>query len=148
MDDQNQNIPENGMDQDQIISRLRRVAAEREGASPVVERDLWAPREISSRRSVWIVRVSTLFFALIFLSEIWFLVQQQPQERAFTGFEGGPAVEVVAAPVVQAPMPAPPVEGAENVVEPPAEEYPVPPTPTPPPVPDEIKDIDLNASNS
>ena len=131
------------LDHDEMIRELRSNIEEKEGASPTVERDLWAPKEISTRRSARIVRGLTILMTLVFFSEIWFLVQQRPQQPTFQGFEGGPPVEVVAAPMVQAPQPAPPIEDEELYTEPAEEEYPIPPTPTAPPVPDEIKDIEM-----
>lgn len=130
---------------DEVIQQLRESGLE-EAEAPSVERDPWSPKEINLRRSAWIVRGLIVFLVMIFLGEVYLLSAIQPEEpQVIARFEGGPGMEIMPAPVVQAPFPPPPVAGApegpvdnEDVVN-----YPPPPTPTPPPLPPELNEVEI-----
>lgn len=140
MVDNNQNIDK--QDQETIINELRMNVDQREVDAPVGEKSLWAPREFNLTRATWIVRSLTVLLAVVFIGEVWLLMQNKPQAEPFTGFAGGPTMEVVPAPVVNAPLPAPPVEGAEQI-QPPDESFPPLPTPTEPPLPPELEGVEI-----
>jgi hypothetical protein len=128
---------------EEVIQQLRESSLG-DVEAPSVERNFWSPKEINLKRSAWIVRGLIVFLLFIFFGEIYLLSQVQTEEpQTIAHFQGGPDMQIVAAPVVKAPMPAPPIAGADELAAAGEAEFPAPPTPTPPPLPPELQDVEI-----
>lgn len=128
---------------EEVIQQLRESSLG-DAEAPRVERDFWGPKEINLKRSAWIVRGLIVFLLFVFFGEIYLLSQLQTEEpQTLAHFQGGPDMLVVPAPVVKAPMPAPPVAGEDELASVEEVEFPTPPTPSPPPLPPELQDVEI-----
>jgi len=94
--------------QEDIVSEIRAKTGVGEETAPVFQKLSWTPREISTRRSKWIVRGLIGFFtAVIIIVGMYWIQGEEIREAA--KFDGGPAVEI----------------------------YPLPPKPIGPPIPED-----------
>lgn len=139
------------LDSKDIVTQLRASAAPGESA-PTVRDPLWAPKEMSARRSAWVVRGVMVILALVLAADVLLLYRNPSQVDTFSP-EGGPPVKVFPTPALMS-LPAPPTEGKvageaisegglfptpqEEIVFPDA-----PPTPTVIPLPEGVEEIEF-----
>lgn len=131
---------------DEEALQLLRGKGVNEAESPVVGRDFWGPKEISIRRSKWIVRGLIILLMMIFIGETYFLSKVQKESPDVVAhFQGGPTQEIIPAPAIKVPLQAPPIDSVNIQDDTPETEteYPAPPTPTPPPLPSELLDQEI-----
>jgi len=139
-------------DQEDLLAGIRAMNEGNQASAPSFQNRRWSPKEISSRRTNWLVRglIGILSMVMLVIGYLWFQTQES---RDLAKFEGGPAIETYPLPPEPVGFPIPEDEdpplpeelvAADNKADPDAisgPNFPEPPTPTPTSLPEGVPDI-------
>ncbi len=120
-----------------IVDQMRSNVLDEAEDAPTITKKRWAAKEIKGKRSPWLLRSLIVVLVLVIAAEGFLVVRNQRRWPDII-VQAAPSIDAPPAPTVAAPLPTPPIEGREEVAEPP-----ILPTPTEAPLPEGLVDIEF-----
>ncbi len=144
----NQNFnPEQSPEAEDPLAFLREKAEQEDSSAPQISQSGWSPKVIGGHRKAWLIRGLIVLLGIITAVDFWFIQKEAaaPEVRVFAG---GPPTQVLSVPANQSLLPTPTIQavsGGDEIPPDPdqVETFPAPPTPTEPPLPEELQGVEI-----